>query len=271
MIRGRAPVSRRAADRSDLKVERSVVPRYVRGVLALRRALVFTPSPDALDLAPLTSALAAGVEEAIKKPALEAVHAAYAQTMRKISESALDQLALEWIHSRSLELANRLGAEQRQVIREVLDQAVRENLSPPDILARLRSVVGLTRESARALTRWEREARAAGVAPDVIERESIRRANKAVRSRATTIARTEMSAARNNATMDAWRAQQAAGELSPNTQKIWMPRDGCPICQDLEALGPIPLNAVWQHGTGSYSNPPAHPNCKCALGLVFPD
>lgn len=45
--------------------------------------------------------------------------------------------------------------------------------------------------------------------------------------------------------------------------KRWFPVDDpCPVCEDNEAEGAIPVNQVFSSGDDA---PPAHPNCRCAV------
>lgn len=75
------------------------------------------------------------------------------------------------------------------------------------------------------------------------------------------IARTEMSRAVSVATRD--RYEQAGVE-----QVEWLVADGCDICQENADASPIGIDETFPSGD---SEPPAHPNCECALASYFPD
>lgn len=73
--------------------------------------------------------------------------------------------------------------------------------------------------------------------------------------RAKRIARTETNDSLSQAFMD--RSQEMGVEY-----KEWVVTHPCPICEENEAEGVVPLNHVFASG---HERPPAHVNCRCAL------
>ncbi len=58
----------------------------------------------------------------------------------------------------------------------------------------------------------------------------------------------------------------AANESGDPLLKQWVTEQGaCPICLDLEAEGPIPLNVLFG---GEFEAPGAHPRCRCSIELT---
>jgi hypothetical protein len=76
------------------------------------------------------------------------------------------------------------------------------------------------------------------------------------RLRSTTIARTEMNDAFSEATI------RKLNRLGVEYKRWILSPDACPICEDNNAQGAIPVDDSFDSGD---DRPPAHPNCKCAL------
>lgn len=79
------------------------------------------------------------------------------------------------------------------------------------------------------------------------------------RSRADTIARTEMKTADSEGAMAGWKASGL------KMKKEWVrsaDESECDICEANEAQGPIDLNDTFESGD---ETSPAHPNCECAV------
>lgn len=79
-------------------------------------------------------------------------------------------------------------------------------------------------------------------------------------ARALRIARTEILNSNNAGTLEAYRIAGAWG-------KQWLPAiDACPVCLANAAEGPIALDRDF---VGGVAAPTQHPNCRCALTVVF--
>lgn len=76
---------------------------------------------------------------------------------------------------------------------------------------------------------------------------------------AMVIARTEMARATSVATRDSY-------ENAGVEQVEWLVADGCDICQDNADASPIGIGDTFPSGD---SEPPAHPNCECALAAYY--
>lgn len=76
---------------------------------------------------------------------------------------------------------------------------------------------------------------------------------------AMVIARTEMARAVSVATRDSY-------ENAGIEQVEWLVADGCDICQENADASPIGIGDTFPSGD---SEPPAHPNCECALAAYY--
>ena len=69
--------------------------------------------------------------------------------------------------------------------------------------------------------------------------------------------------ASNEGTAQLWKQAQERGILSLTMRKVWQTNDPCPIC--------APMSGERVKITEDFSigfDPPAHPNCRCTIGMV---
>lgn len=89
-------------------------------------------------------------------------------------------------------------------------------------------------------------------------------------ARAETIARTETMTASNEGQQEAWDQAVEDGLLTGNEQQEWIvtPDDRlCPICEPMDGVK-ADLDGTFQVDGDDIDGPPAHPNCRCTIGLV---
>lgn len=83
-------------------------------------------------------------------------------------------------------------------------------------------------------------------------------------ARAELIARTELMDAANQGALEAMSSAQDAGLLSANATKVWIASpDACDDCLDLDDEE-VALDDDFSSGDDA---PPAHPNCRCSIGV----
>ena len=149
-----------------------------------------------------------------------------------------------------------------QAAREIIGVLVRDG-------ARAGGVAGLTRRDARAVRNFREELQNAGLSDTHVKAQTRRFAEKKLKDRASTIARTETMNALNAGQDAAWKQQQKKGLLGKNAQKEWIvtPDDRlCQICAPLDGET-VPIAKNFSVGV---PNPPAHPRCRCAHGISDP-
>jgi hypothetical protein len=76
--------------------------------------------------------------------------------------------------------------------------------------------------------------------------------------------------AANDGQLDAWDQAQEAGLLTGDEKKEWIttPDDRiCPICDDMDGEQ-VGLDEEFDVDGDSLDGPPAHPNCRCTVGLT---
>lgn len=211
-----------------------------------------------------------------------------------------DPRAKAWASAESGRLITNMADEQRAVMRDVVSRsfnanqtrqqmsnALRETLntiSPGteygNITSRLigANVNGLTRQSERAvwntMNRVADEVAARGItgekALEQVRRQVDKHADKLRKSRARTIARTELAMAAEEGRQQAWDQAADKGLINRATAtKVWSasPMDVCVICGRLQGTKQ-PMSGSWQTNAGTVKHPPAHPNCRCTMVLV---
>jgi len=211
-----------------------------------------------------------------------------------------DPRAKAWASAESGRLITNMADEQRAVMRDVVSRsfnanqtrqqmsnALREVLTTTspgteygDITSRLigANVNGLTRQSERAvwntMNRVADEVAARGItgekALEQVRRQVDKHAEKLRKSRARTIARTELAMAAEEGRQQAWDQAADKGLINRATAtKVWSasPMDVCVICGRLQGTKQ-PMSGSWQTNAGTIKHPPAHPNCRCTMVLV---
>lgn len=217
-----------------------------------------------------------------------------------------DSLAVKRMQANDLRLVRGLTEEQRNVIREVITEGMRENKNPRAIAVDLYDAIGLTPEQAKWVSNYrrelyngnanalERELRDArfdrtvqhAVDGDVelshaqIDRMVERYRKNAIKMRAETIARTEALRAVHQGQADAIQAAIDRGELQADqvVQTWWTKLDGRERDSHYDMHGQVrAFDELFESGNGNFLRYPGDPgapasdtiNCRCTLALVF--
>lgn len=181
--------------------------------------------------------------------------------------AAANALAVQAAETQVATLVRQISLEQQLAIREAVARAMRGLQSAETTASHVRQVIGLTSRMDAALARARETLTAGGLRPAVVERQIARRRAVLLRERAETIARTETIRAASLGQEAAWKAAQANGRLSVVSVKRWsVTADDrlCPICAPYEGQT-APVGGLFPNGT---AGPPAHPRCRCTMGLV---
>ncbi len=215
-----------------------------------------------------------------------------------------DPRAIDWARQYAGQRITNMTRDQQAVMRDLIQQALSTGRTPGavgrDLYEALSAVApgtqraqylsemfgaqvnGLTVRSERAVfnraTTVAADLASRGVQPtkllEQVRRETDQYAARLRRSRARTIARTEILTASNAGRMGAYQQAVDAGMLDPkHAVKEWEvgPFDVCPICVELgrtTSSAGIPLTQPFQASNGwSGDAPPAHPNCRCTVEI----
>jgi SPP1 gp7 family putative phage head morphogenesis protein len=178
--------------------------------------------------------------------------------------------AARWARQQSARLVVEISSATRQAIRAIIRQAFDHGLPPAQSAKLIRDVIGLTQRQALAVMNYQVKLMANGVPPARAALMAEKYAAKLHRMRALTIARTETMAASNEGQQQLWDQAMENGYLDPRMHKIWIATGGsktgtCNICLSLDGEI-VPLDEAFSIG----GNPPAHPRCRCSMGLYDP-
>ncbi len=130
---------------------------------------------------------------------------------------------------------------------------------------RLKNIIGLTKPQENALRRFETGLFRSGIKPRRLKKLRDNWIAKRLRTRSRTIARTESMDVLNRGVNKAWRQGINSGEIPEGMLKVWILSPDeliCPICSGMQGKT-VPANKEFSIG-----DPPAHPNCRCTIGLV---
>lgn len=222
-----------------------------------------------------------------------------------MSFTLLNPSSVSFLQGYSLELITGLTAIMRDSIREVLTRAFREGI-PVAAQARLiRQYIGLTPAQVRAVenyrrllesgdpgalretlgralrdARYDRTIENAVTSGARLTRQQInamvdRYVSRQLKYRAEMIARTETIRAANAGQIEAWRQAQQQGYLAATVRQQWIytkDERTCDICPQIADMNPggVAIGGMFQSPVGLVKMPPdPHPQCRCALGLVF--
>jgi SPP1 gp7 family putative phage head morphogenesis protein len=182
--------------------------------------------------------------------------------------------ATEYIRQHTAQLIREFGQTNRQTIQHILQRSFNEGIPPAKTARMIRDTgIGLTTRQHIAVENFRRRLEND---PEVdlnqaqIDSRAERYANRLLRHRTETIARTETISASVEGQKELWREARDEGLIDANTKREWIAvEDGRTddICLDLDGEQ-APLDGTYP---GGIYGPPVHPNCRCAEKLVFED
>ena len=167
-------------------------------------------------------------------------------------------------------LVTRVGRETRLAIRQAIVSSLRDGITPYQTAQRIKQVIGLSERQATALSAFRREQATVGKTVAQIDAAVVRYRERLLRQRAMLIARTETMAASHAGQQAAWQQAQRDGLLPLGARRKWIvtPDDRlCPRCQAMRGQE-VGINEPFQSDEGPVMNPPLHPQCRCAQGIV---
>lgn len=187
-----------------------------------------------------------------------------------------EEMALEYLEENGLTLIDDLTRKARKTILKVLDTSIREGWSIPRIVKAIKNNIGLEARQSDALQKRGDVLRDKGWKEERVERALEKYQVKLLRQRAENIARTETVKALNGGQLQYWKALETDRKLPSGVKRVWIPamdERTCPICMELGAVSeknPVPLGQPFNAPLlgKPITHPPAHPSCRCSMGLV---
>lgn len=183
----------------------------------------------------------------------------------------------DFVRRRGAELVSGITGAARERIREAVEAGFVQGVPVRTTARAIRESVALDPRLARAVENHVQRLADTGADEDTIERQAQAYANRLLSYRAETIARTETMTASNQGTLDSWRQAQREGLIPGGTMKRWIHAKGstrtCKVCDELGTSEPVAALGGQFYSTilgEAFDAPPAHPNCRCTVGLVRP-
>ena len=169
-------------------------------------------------------------------------------------------------------LVTQVSEGTKLAIRGIIDKMFEEGFSARVAATRIRGMLGLTVPQAKTLLRFEDELRELQTSAAAIEELLAKRVKKMIRQRAIMISRTEGIRAVSEGQASVWKAAVDEGVIDAGQERFWIVVDDernadCPICPPMQ--GQVRgLTEAFETGTGAAIDmPPAHPSCRCVIGL----
>jgi hypothetical protein len=180
----------------------------------------------------------------------------------------------KWIREHVGELIKGFSDEAVAALRSMLATAFEQGTPPKEFARKLldEGMIGLLQRDADAVDRRFLLSVSRGMSPEEAKRQASDYADQLLRERAELIARTETIAAEAAGVDASWRVAQDAGLVTEDAERVWIAATAsdrtCPICMGLDDKR-APLGESFEGDDGeNYDNPPAHPGCRCTIGLV---
>lgn len=197
-----------------------------------------------------------------------------------LSGQAMDAAAAAWAAQNSARLITGVSAATQNAVRATLVSGILTNRTPQQIATDITQIIGLRAPQASKLLAFGETLAGQGVPLGDISRRLASVKSGMLSSRATTIARTETINAANGGQQLAWQAAKSEGIITDeNARKVWIvtPDDLldlviCAPMPDMEENQDVKMDEVFTTGIGgTVLHPTAHPNCRCAQGLLIID
>lgn len=253
---------------------------FLRAVRSLQAKLDLRNLEDALlrnrlDESALWDALSSELDSALKAPLRDAVVGGGDVAARRLPRGSLrfdltNPKAVQAVDTEVANLVREITAESRAAIRDLVRQSVQGAFDVRQLARQIRGSIGLTSPYALAVENFRAAAVARGMAPGLAVTRSQAYADRLLRHRAETIARTEVIRATNAGQQAVWEDARNQGLLTGDAQRVWIvtPDDRlCPRCAPLDGVT-VGLQEDFPGGVGY---PPLHPNCRCAIGIATED
>lgn len=167
--------------------------------------------------------------------------------------------------------------DAKQIIRDIITEAVSGKYTAQTAAQEIRNHIGLTDRYSRAVVKYREELAGEGITGEKLDGKVERYAAKLLRSRAKTIARTEIIQAQVAGQRALWNEAANTGVFDRHTaRRKWVTHEDertCELCMAIDGQE-IPFNGVYTHPDlgnvnifgDTLNGPTLHPNCLVFYG-----
>lgn len=237
----------------------------------------------------LLDALVAGGRAASRTFSVQSADGSRAAADVSLSFDATNPEAERWARQHAAALIRQVTVESRDAVRDLVGRAFSEGLTARQLARLIKPLIGLTVGDSQAVLRARVKLLEAkpgttvkvgaarvripdgGLSPADVQRQASRYAERLIRQRALTIARTETIAASNEGQRQLWLQAVEKGHLTGREQRTWIVTPDERLCQVCAPMSGqlVGLHEPFRTPTGQLViGPPAHPRCRCATGIA---
>ena len=189
----------------------------------------------------------------------------------------INPYAVNYAHRKLPQIVEEYKRNAREIIRGIITEAVSGNYTVQTAAQEIREHLGLTKRFSDAVINRRAELIGQGITGERLEAKVERYREKLLKSRAKTIARTEIIQAQVAGQRALWNEAAKEGLFNKQTAKrIWRTHEDertCELCMAMDNQE-IPFNGVYDHPELGQVNifgeilnaPPMHPNCLVSYG-----
>lgn len=157
----------------------------------------------------------------------------------------------------------------QKAISNFVRRALDEGIPPRELANLIRPTIGLTNNQAISALNLRKTMLKSGASKEATSKAVGRWIDKKLRERAENIARTELIRASNVGQHAAWQDAINNGLIRTTGEpREWMAAESertCPICEGLDGE----IVGFTESFSIGVMYPPAHPRCRCSVGLVY--
>lgn len=198
-----------------------------------------------------------------------------AATMGMTGRLAFDLVnprVVEWARMNSGRLVTNVSNSVREMIRTTTERAWREGIGINELTRRLEKYLPLLPQHAVAVDSYRQMLLGRGTQKGIANKRADEYADRLIRWRANTVARSEVIHAADAGRLEYWRQMSDSGYIDPHyTMRQWntaMDERTCSVCGPMDKVT-ILFDAQYDTANGMLDIPHAHPNCRCSESLVF--
>ena len=192
-----------------------------------------------------------------------------------------------YVETRTANLVQDISKDGKNAIRQVILDSRLKELGPREIISRIKGVIGLREDQARALRNYQDGLAEKGVPKSRINQLAKQREARMMGQRADMIARTESITAANTGHQIGWEQAAGKGMFNPDEAEVmWVTaQDGDRVCNTCRPMDGVTrgFNETWSveirsggKGGGHVIDTMdvkvpnvVHPNCRCTAKLII--
>ena len=211
----------------------------------------------AMDLKP---AFLAGAHYALAEMARSEVHGSF---------TLINPSAVEYARNATADLVSPFIDDAKTNIADIVARAMSGELTPKSAAREIQDSIGLDPRRQQALDNYQGVLEEDGLTGDLLDRKVGRYRQELLRSRADTIARTEIMRAANEGQRQVWEDMARRGAIDPNDwERVWVVTADDRLCDECGPLDDVRVAFADEFPEGE---PPLHPHCRCTIRLEHPE